>query len=57
MWRVQRRVTATAIGVAGLGAFGRVPGLLSASAAGSRCLVGTASVLLGAPCARIAARI
>lgn len=56
-WRVQRRVTATASVLAGFGAVGHVVGLLSASVAGSLCLVGVASVLLGTLCARTVARI
>lgn len=55
--RVQRRVTATAIVLAGFGALGHLLGLLSASAAGSLWLVGAASVLLGALCARTVDRI
>ena len=56
-WRVQRRVTATATALAGFGDFGHVLGLRSASAAGSLWLVGAASVLLGALCARTVDRI
>jgi hypothetical protein len=54
---VQRRVTATAAALAGFGAFGHFLGLLSASAVGSLWLVGAASVLLGALCARTVDRI